>query len=92
MAWPNETGAAFRGKRLISYGLKGSADILGLTNDGIFMAIEVKTGHAKQSPQQIIFEKNVKKRNAIYLVARSVDDVIIFLTQRQKILSGILTV
>lgn len=79
MFWSNPTGA---GKSLdgewIRYGLKGSSDILGVVLGGYFVAIEVKTGSATQSPQQIKFEDNIKKWGGHYCVARCVEDAICF--------------
>ncbi len=75
--WRNNTGALTdqRGQ-LITYGLKGSADILGLiAPDGRFLAIEVKNERGKQSPAQIAFGEMVEKMGGIYILARSVEDV-----------------
>lgn len=73
--WPNNTGKAFRGRRLLSFGLKGSSDILGLRKDGRLVAIEVKTGNAKQNQDQINFMNMVRNFNGIYILARSIEDV-----------------
>ena len=76
--WKNATGTgkSHDGKRFIRYGLKGSADIIGIMEpNGKFIAIEVKTGNAKQSKQQKIFEQMVTKSGGIYIVARSVQCV-----------------
>jgi len=59
---------------------KGIADILGVTkgkdDKGIFIAVEVKgTKTDRQSPEQKLFEGEVKKRGGIYVLARSLDDV-----------------
>jgi hypothetical protein len=76
-AWRNETGMAISIdlKRKISYGLKGSADILGLLHNGRFLAIEVKTGKAVQSKQQKNFQSMVEKFGGIYLIAREETDI-----------------
>ena len=75
--WRNNTGALTdqRGQ-LITYGLKGSADILGLISpEGRFVAIEVKNERGKQSVSQAAFERMIKSMGGIYILARSVDDV-----------------
>jgi len=75
--WRNNSGALKdqRGQ-LITYGLKGSADILGLTApDGRFVAIEVKNERGRQSESQAAFERMIKSMGGIYILARSVDDV-----------------
>jgi hypothetical protein len=70
-------GRAFDSDRIISFGLKGSADIIGIIKPhGRFLAIEVKTGAAKQTAEQLAFEKMVIKFGGVYIVARSVDDVL----------------
>lgn len=54
----------------------GIADLLGLTKDGRFFAIEVKsiTGHT--TPEQDRFLGSVRSHGCKAFVARSVDDVI----------------
>lgn len=74
--WEQPTGAAFRDQAMVKYGLVGCADITGITKNGIRTEIEVKTGQAKQSDQQIKFEFMIKKYKGIYFVARSVEDAI----------------
>jgi hypothetical protein len=61
----------------IKFGLKGSADILGIRSpDGKAIAIEVKTGKGRLSPQQKIFKSIFEKYGGIYCEARSVDDAL----------------
>lgn len=74
--WKNPTGAAYRNGRAIHYGLKGSADIIGITSQGIFVALEVKTGQARQTKEQKAFEAMVLKMNGIYRVIRRIEDVL----------------
>ena len=64
--WRNNVGR----KHNLQFGLKGSADILGTTQQGIFFAIEVKDHKGKQSPEQKRFEEKVNANNAIYILAR----------------------
>jgi len=55
----------------IQFGLKGSSDIIGIhMNTGKFLAIEGKTGKAKQSKQQLAFEKMINYFNGEYKVIR----------------------
>ena len=56
---------------IFSYGLKGSADILGILNDGRFLAIEVKTGNAKQSKIQKNFGAMIQKFGGVYMVCKN---------------------
>jgi hypothetical protein len=60
----------------------GHADISGLMYDGIAVYIEVKRPGQKQRPDQITFENVVKKKNGIYILAYSVNDVYVGLTER----------
>lgn len=79
MAWKNNTGAIKTGTRYQSYGLKGSADIIGLTPQGQFLAVEVKTGKAVQNKAQKAFQKAVESRNGIYKIIRSYEELISWL-------------
>jgi len=67
--WRNNVGR----KHNLHFGLKGSADLLGLTPNGIFFAIEVKDWKGKLSVEQKEFEKKINKNNGIYILARDVD-------------------
>jgi len=61
--------------RVISFGLKGSSDIIGIIKPGKFLAIEVKTGAAVQSKQQLAFAKMVTIMGGVYILAKSIDDI-----------------
>jgi hypothetical protein len=64
-----------------SFGLNGSADILGICINGKFLAIEIKTGNAKQSKDQKAFQKMVQRFNGIYILARDPDQALSILNQ-----------
>lgn len=66
--WRNNVGR----KHNLQFGLKGSADIMGVTKNGIFFAIEVKDWKGKPTPEQKAFEKKVNNNNAVYVLARDV--------------------
>lgn len=55
--------------------MRGTADILGLLDDGTFLAVEVKSEKGRLSPEQKVFLSEVKLRGALAIVARSVEDV-----------------
>lgn len=74
--WSQPTGAAYRDGQLIHYGIKGAADISGITIDGRRLEVEVKTGKAVQQQNQKRFEAMITDMGGIYFVARSVDDAI----------------
>lgn len=61
---------------LVSFGLIGSADILGTTKCGLPLAVEVKTATGRQSEEQKNFQAAWQSRGGIYVVARSVDDAL----------------
>lgn len=79
-AWRNNTGAivsSYEGKkRFFKYGLKGSADIIGILPDGRFLAIECKANKNKLSVAQNQFLKNIKSNGGVAICAYSLDDVI----------------
>ena len=61
--------------RLIRLAPAGWADIIGMTKDGRFMAIECKDVKGKQNTNQKEFEKQVLAGGGVYIVARSLEDV-----------------
>ena len=73
--WHNQTGAAFRGKRMIRFGCKGSADIIG-TVKGKFVALEVKTGTGRQKEDQKKFQEVVEDAGGFYSIVRSREQAI----------------
>jgi hypothetical protein len=77
MAWKNSTGALKANTgHFQRYGLKGSADIIGLTPEGQFLAIEIKTGKAVQNKAQVSFQKAIESRNGIYKIIRTYEELI----------------
>jgi len=80
MIWKVQVGV-FRAmenpKRIVKTGEPGHPDILAVLGpDGIAVGIEAKTGNAIQNPAQKAWQKAFCSRGGIYLVARSVDDVL----------------
>ena len=57
-------------------GLKGVSDILGILNDGRFLAIEVKNEKGKMSPEQDEFQQNIVDRGGVALCVHSLDELI----------------
>lgn len=76
--WRNNSGAVKNDRgQLIRFGCPGSADILGImAPDGRFLAIEVKSDTGRQSDQQRHFQAMVENHGGLYILARSVDDVL----------------
>src|SRR5690606_31377437 len=77
MWWVNKTGTAWTrdGSRPISYGLKGSSDILGCVN-GRMICAEVKTPVGRQSEEQRRFEKAIQRAGGVYVLAKSEEEAV----------------
>ncbi len=60
---------------VISFGLKGAADLSGIYHDGRRLEIEVKGPEGKQSDEQKVFQKVIERFGGIYILAKSVEDV-----------------
>jgi hypothetical protein len=76
--WRNNSGATRAGKfgeRFIRYGLVGSADIIGLTKQGTFLAIEIKRPGGRLSLHQEAFLEAIRANKGIAIVAYSLTDV-----------------
>lgn len=54
---------------------EGFPDLLILDCNGRTYYVEVKTPTGKQRPDQINFQKEIERRGHIYLIARSVNDI-----------------
>ena len=83
--WVNNTGALKTATgHFQRYGLKGSADILGVSGDGKFVAIEVKTGTGRLNPSQVSFRDMLTKFNGIYILVHNeiIDEDFIELPRR----------
>lgn len=82
-AWKVQVGtfrALDNAKRIIKVGEDGHSDILMVVAPiGRVIGVEVKTGNAVQNKYQKAWQKALEKRGGIYLVARSVDDVLSYL-------------
>ncbi len=65
-----------RGKGVpVTYGLSvGSADLIGITHGGQFLAVEVKTPDGRLSTEQKAWLKTVERFGGMAEVARSVED------------------
>lgn len=63
--------------RMVPAGLtKGGSDIIGWTQDGRFLAIEVKTQKGRATPEQIRFINAVNASGGIAGICRSVEDAL----------------
>lgn len=91
VVWRNNTGQAWLGKVIHQAGKQitltdahkmpfglcvGSSDLVGITPQGRFLAVEVKTPTGHVSKQQTAFIDGVRAAGGIAGIARSVQDAI----------------
>lgn len=86
--WPLRQGTATPrgGAHPVPFGLvPGASDLLGiLAPHGKWFALEAKTGHARQSPEQVAFANVVRSHGGVYEVVRSVEEAIAALTRARE--------
>lgn len=58
----------------------GSSDIIGITQDGRFLAVEVKTPTGRVTEDQIRFIDAIRRKGGVAGVARSVEDALLLLS------------
>ena len=81
-AWRNNSGAAKMMRKdgsqgFIRFGAIGSPDILAiLPPTGRLLAVECKSPTGRISPQQEAFGERIKAAGGVYVMARSIDDII----------------
>jgi hypothetical protein len=71
-AWSNPSGAVqIRPGKFMSFGLKGSSDILGILPGGRFLAVECKAEHGRLSPDQREFLNDIAALGGVALVVKN---------------------
>lgn len=76
LSWRNNTGAADMGGRMVWFGMKGSADVLGVwAPSGRFIAVETKAPRGQLSSDQARWAADFTSCGGLYIIARSVHDV-----------------
>jgi hypothetical protein len=87
--WNNSKVEFVKGRARAKPGLvKGASDLVGiLAPMGRMIGLEVKTGQARQTPQQKLFADLLRKRGGFACVVRSVPDAILALERARKGLS-----
>ena len=71
-----DAGAAYRAGAFFGDAIPaGWPDITGLLCDGRFVSVECKAPGGRQSAVQKAMERDIRKRNGIYILARCTDDV-----------------
>jgi hypothetical protein len=75
-AWSNPSGTVqIRSGKFMSFGLKGSSDILGLLPGGRFLAIECKSERGRLSPEQRDFLADIAALGGLAIIAGSYKDI-----------------
>jgi len=71
-----DAGAAYRAGAFFGDAIPaGWPDITGLLPDGRFIGVECKAPRGRQNPAQKAMEREIRKRNGIYILAHCVEDV-----------------
>jgi hypothetical protein len=76
--WRTNVGRAKMGPRWVQFNPPGLPDINGILTVkglGVAIGIEVKTEKGHQSEDQVAFQSTFNSLGALYVVARSVEDV-----------------
>ena len=76
--WRNNTGAMkMPSGRFVHYGKCGSSDIIGITKDGRFLAVECKRNKGGVvSAEQVHFLSTIKRNGGVAIVASSLEQLI----------------
>jgi hypothetical protein len=81
--WRNNSGVAKTGGRFVRYGKPGSSDIIGISPNGLFVAVEVKSNGEpltleknKGEDSQEYFLRRIADKGGISIIAESVADVV----------------
>ena len=76
LAWKNNTGVLRDvTNRPVRYGCVGSPDVVACLK-GRFVGVECKVGKDRQRPEQRAFAAATDRASGLYILARSVDDVV----------------
>lgn len=76
-AWrQNVTGIPLPSGGFRPGGKRGVSDILAILPSGRFMAVEVKTGKDRISPEQEGFQTNIRNNNGLVFIVSSCEDFI----------------
>lgn len=80
--WRNNSGVMRSGGRFVRFGKTGSSDVIGISPNGLFMAIEIKSNGEpltkekdKGEDSQEFFLREIARRRGISIIAESLDDV-----------------
>lgn len=79
--WRHGTGVgrALHNDQVLSWGLKGSSDLVGIVSvrgRGYFLAVEVKSAQGRLTPEQSLFGAMVQQLGGCYVIARSREEAV----------------
>lgn len=75
--WRQNVGVArMPSGRIVRFGIPGAADISGILHGGRRLEIECKSDTGRLSPLQYRFRRVIQHHSGLYILARSVDDVL----------------
>lgn len=79
-AWKNPTLGVYDTKsgnfrKPAPFCIRGSSDCISVRSDGVVVFIEFKSGTGKQSKDQVLFEKQIRKHHGHYLLIRSLGEL-----------------
>ena len=60
---------------VVSFGVKGQADLSGILDGGYRFEVEVKAPAGRQSKDQAIYQRVIEAKGGLYILARSIEDV-----------------
>jgi len=61
--------------RAVAFGVPGQADLTGILDGGRRLEIEAKSDIGRQTDEQRNYERMIRSKGGIYILARSVEDV-----------------
>lgn len=79
--WRNNSGLLYAPGaggtiRRVRASAEGAPDIIGVLRGGRFIGIECKALRGRQSPEQKAFQQMIERMGGLYILARSVQDVL----------------
>lgn len=87
-AWSNNTGVTRMEGRVVAFGKRGSADLIGVLPGGLFLAVETKSRLGRQSEFQREFQREVEERGGLYVLCKTAEELEVVLRSR-GLLTGV---
>ncbi len=84
LAFRLNVGAMRLGRRLVRFGVQGMADVISFPA-GRVLWIEAKAPDGRLTPEQQSFQRQVESTGHSYIVARSSDDVLAWLSVQKRV-------